>query len=97
MTGRRKSVRYQCAVPHEGDLRVAYDVIVESRTESEVLVWSESPQVRGEELTLELGSTVSEVIRVRVVECEPAVVDGNLRYRLRFAIGADAERDGDAG
>jgi hypothetical protein len=95
MTGRRRSIRYACAVPHEGELRVAYDVIVESRSEREVVAWSDAPQVRGQALTLELGlSEPADGVSARVVECEPIVVEGNLRYRLRFAIeaGEDAVR-----
>ena len=88
MSGRRNSVRYQLSVPREGELIVAHDVILESRTDHEILVLSDAPQPRGQELTLELGTAVSvDGIHARVVECEPIVVDGSLRYRLRFAVG----------
>ncbi len=76
-----------CAVPQEGELRVVYDVIVESRTERELLVWSDAPQPRGQELTLELEPGMAPGgIGARVAECETVVVDGSLRYRLRFVI-----------
>jgi hypothetical protein len=94
MSGRRNSTRYQLSVPREGELVLAHDVIVESRTEDEVLVLSDAPHPRGQELTLELGTAVSEDgIHAQVVECEPVVVDGSLRYRLRFAIGVGIKRD----
>jgi len=94
MSGRRNSVRYQLSVPREGELVVAHDIILESRTESEVLVLSDAPHPRGQELTLDLGAAVSvEGIRARVLGCEPIVVDGSLRYRLRFAIGDGMKRD----
>ena len=88
MSGRRNSVRYQLSVPRDGELVLAHDVIVESRTDDEVLVLSDAPHPRGQELSLELGSAAStDGIRARVMDCEPVVVDGNLRYRLRFAVG----------
>ena len=88
MSGRRNSVRYQLSVPRDGELVLANDVIVESRTEDEVLVLSDAPYPRGQELSLELGAAVSmSGIVARVMDCEPIVVDGSLRYRLRFAIG----------
>ena len=94
MSGRRNSVRYQLTVPREGELVVAHDVIFESRTEDEILVLSDSPHPRGQELTLEFGAGVSvDGIRARVLECETIVVDGRLRYRLRFAIGDGIKRD----
>jgi len=73
---------------------VAHDIILESRTEGEILVLSDAPHPRGQELTLELGAAVSvEGIHARVLECEPIVVDGSLRYRLRFATGDGTKRD----
>jgi hypothetical protein len=88
MTGRRKNARYICAVPQEGELQVVYDVVLERRTEREVFVWSDAPQPRGQELTLDLGPSVSsDSFSARVLECETVIVDGSLRYRLRFAIG----------
>jgi hypothetical protein len=87
MTGRRKSARYACAVPQEGELRVVYDVVLESQTEREVRVLSDAPQPKGQELTLELGPDASSgSVNARVVECETVIVGGSLRYRLRFAI-----------
>lgn len=94
MSGRRNSVRYQLSVPREGQLVLAHDVIVESRTEDEMLVLSDAPHPRGQELTLELGAAVSvDGIHVRVTDCEPIVVDGSLRYRLRFAIDDVIKRE----
>ena len=94
MSGRRNSVRYQLSVPREGELVVAHDVIVESRTEGEILVLSDAPHPRGQKLTLEFGATASaDGVQARVLECEPIIVDGSLRYRLRFAIGDGMKRD----
>jgi hypothetical protein len=95
MSGRRNNLRYLLSVPREGTLVVAHDIIVENRTDEELLVSSDEPYPRGQQLTIELGAGVAvDGIQARVLECEPMVVDGSLRYRLRVAIGAGIARDG---
>jgi hypothetical protein len=94
MSGRRNSVRYQLLVPREGEFVVAHDIILERRTDGEVFALSDAPHPRGQELTLELGAAVSaDGLRARVLECEPVVVDGSLRYRLRFSTGDGTKQD----
>jgi len=94
MSGRRNSVRYQLLVPREGEFVVAHDIILERRTDGEVFALSDAPHPRGQELRLELGAAVSaNGLHARVLECEPIVVDGSLRYRLRFATGDGTKQD----
>ena len=91
MSGRRNSARYLLSVPPTGELIVAHDIILERRTDHELFAVSDAPQPRGQELTLELGASVSaDSIHARVAECEPIVVDGNLRYRLRLVTAGDS-------
>jgi hypothetical protein len=87
MSGRRNNARYQLSVPRDGELVITQDIVIESRTDDEICVLTETPQPRGQELTLELGAAVAaEGIEVSVLDCTPVVDGGTLRYRLRFAI-----------
>jgi hypothetical protein len=97
MSGRRSSVRYLLSVPREGQLVLAHDIILESRSDRELLALSDAPQARGQELTLEIGAAANgDAIPARVVDCEPVIVNGGLRYRVRFAIGDPIGKGEDA-
>lgn len=91
MSGRRNNARYQLSAPRDGELAIAQDIVVESRTDDEISVLTDAPQPRGQELTLELGAAVSvDGIQVRVLDCTPVVDGDTLRYRLRFAVNKGA-------
>jgi hypothetical protein len=93
MSGRRNSIRYQLSVPRQGELVLAHDVILESRTDGEIFMLSDGPYPRGQELTIELGDGASaDGIHGRVLQCEATVIDGSLRYRLRLEIDAGNKR-----
>jgi hypothetical protein len=87
MHGRRKDERYRLSVPGKGVLRVLRDVVVERFDGSEVYAVGDAPEAAGLELTLdtvEHGQAAG--VRVRLKECTPVLVGGNVRYRLHFAI-----------
>ena len=75
------------AVPMEGSLRVAGDVVVERCTAQEIWVVSSSPARQDEVMTLDLTEFERPVVvNVRVVESVPVLVDGVVRHGLRLAI-----------
>jgi hypothetical protein len=87
MRRKRRDARFALAIPLEGSLRVAGDVVVEHCTSQEIWVVSSSPARQDEVMTLDL--TESEpplVMNVRVVESVPVLVDGVVRHGLRLAI-----------
>ena len=63
------------------------DVVVERFEGSDVYAVGDAPETAGLELTLDAVEHGHEAgIRVRLKECTPILVGGNVRYRLHFAI-----------
>jgi hypothetical protein len=63
------------------------DVIVERFEGSEVYAVGDAPEATGLEVTLDVVERGQEAgVRVRLKECTPVIVGGNVRYRLHFAI-----------
>jgi len=86
MSGRRRDPRFRLSVPFDGSLLTLQDVIVEQRDEREVWVQSHVPGGPGDQLMLDLAEQEDKVLRVRVLECNPVIVDRDVRYRLRLAV-----------
>ena len=87
MHRRRKDERYRLSVPGNGVLRLMRDVVVERRVGSEVYAIGDEPEAAGLELTLDTVEPGQETgVRVRLKDCTPVLLGGNLRYRLHFAI-----------
>jgi hypothetical protein len=87
MSGRRRDTRYGLAVPCEGSFLFVQDVVVERLEGEAVYALGDGPEAIGIEMTLDVsGGADGADTRVRLEECTPVVVDGVMRYRLRFAI-----------
>ena len=85
--GRRSHRRVSVVPPAAGLLRILHAVDVESENSSEFLVISGAPGVKGEELAIEVGdSTRTHMLRAHVTESRIAVIDGDVRYRLRVRV-----------
>lgn len=71
-------------------MRVSKDVSLQHDPSDGLAVFSATPGVVDEELTLELVSGDETVtLRVKVVESRPVIVDGAVRHQLKLlALGA---------
>lgn len=93
MSGRRSHPRFELSSPWDGALRMLQDVAVERTTEDELLAVSDVPGSTGEEMSLELlGGGTGVLLKVRVIESRPVIVNGRLRHRLRLAILSAGDR-----
>lgn len=91
MSGRRAHVRYEMLQPPVGVLRVMRDVVLQRVDHHEVIAISREPGVLGERVTVELPvEEASPGMQTKVVESEPVMVGGVLRYRLRLAAAGAA-------
>ena len=96
MAGRRSHPRYGMVTPWEGALRVLKEVVVDMHGTNELVAVSHSPGVIGDEMFLDLiGEGRNVQVRVRVIESQPVIVSGAVRYRLRLVLASPAE-EGDA-
>jgi hypothetical protein len=87
MSGRRRDARYRLSLPGDGVLRVVRDVVVERFEGRDVFAVGDAPEAVGMELTLEIVERGQDAgMRVRLKECTPVIVGGNVRYQLHFAI-----------
>ena len=85
--GRRSHRRVSIVPPATGLLRILRAVDVEAENSSEFLVISRVPGVKGEELAIEVGdSTRTHLLRAHVTDSRIAVIDGDLRHRLRVRV-----------
>lgn len=66
-------------------MRVSRDVSLQEIAGEGLAVFSTTPGVVNEEMTLELvsGEEVA-ILRVRVVDSRPVIVDGAVRHRLKL-------------
>ncbi len=87
MLGRRRCSRTVQLIPWEASFCVLQDVIVERCVNDELWVVSRVPTSPGEVLTVaHLGSAPPLNVSARVTACEPVIVEGVLRHRLRLAL-----------
>ena len=77
-------------------MRVSKDVSLHQAAGEGLAVFSTTPGVVDEELTLELVSgDETAVLRVKVVDSRPVIVDGAVRHRLKLlTLGASESADG---
>lgn len=87
MSGRRRDTRYGLSAPCEGSFLFVQDVVVERLAGNEVYALGDGPEAIGMEMTLDVPTSGDATdTKVRLAECTPVVVDGVMRYRLRFAV-----------
>lgn len=92
MAGRRSHPRYGMATPWEGAVRVLREVVVDMRGTNELVAVSHSPGVIGDEMFLDLiGEGRNVQVRVRVIDSQPVIVGGAVRYRLRLVLASPGE------
>lgn len=87
MSGRRSQPRFAVSAPWDGAMRVLRNVVVDRLDRDELLVISHGAAVVDEEMTLDLmGAGQSLLLRVRVIESRPVIVDGAVRHRIRLTV-----------
>ena len=86
--GRRSYQRYSVLPTSEGVLRVLRDVVVQSATDRELVVFSSEPGVLQTTMALELRESLAapRPLSVRVVESQPVVTNGTVRHRLTLSV-----------
>lgn len=87
MSARRSHPRFLVDSPWDGALQVLRDVAIHRVHPGEFVTVSTAPAVVGEVMSLDLmaeGNNVS--LRVRVLECRPVVVNGNVRHEIRLGV-----------
>jgi hypothetical protein len=74
-------------------MRVSRDVAMDEAGDQVLAVFSTTPGVVDEELTLEMVSGDEAArLRVKVVESRPVIVDGAVRHRVTLRILGAADR-----
>ena len=92
MTGRRSHPRYGMTTPWDGAVRVLREVVVDMRGTNELIAVSHSPGVVGDEMFLDLiGEGRNVQVQVRVIDSQPVIVSGAVRYRLRLVLASPVE------
>ncbi len=82
---RRRSERFELALPLDGHVDVLQQVIVDQMLDDDVVVLSTAPGVRGEVLNLRVGVASAAATRVvSVVTSEPSLAQGHLMHRVRL-------------
>ena len=89
MAGRRREARFLPSSPWNAALHTVEDVVLDRSDRGEIWVLAETPGRPGD-LTLEIA-TGGLRLDVRVVQSEPALVDGMVRHRLRLRVTEPAE------
>lgn len=93
-SGRRRHERFAPAHPWEGSLSVLRDVVVHREAQGALVAFGGSPGIVGEELTLNVSGAGREaVVRVRVGESRPVMLEGSVWYRLRLDVVDRAESE----
>lgn len=96
-SGRRRHERFAPAHPWDGSFSLLRDVVVHRDPEGALVAFGGAPGIVGEELTLNVsGGGQEAVMRVRVGESRPVMLEGSVWYRLRLDVLDDpgSERDG---
>ena len=87
MSGRRSHPRFAVANPWNGAIRILRDVVINRTGEDELLAVSNAAAVVGELLSLEvMGAGQSAVVKVRVLDSRPVIIDGTVRHRIRLGL-----------
>ena len=87
MSGRRSHPRFAVATPWHGAIRILRDVVVNRTGDDELLAVSNAAAVVGEVLSLELmGAGQTAMVKVRVLDSRPVIIDGTVRHRVRLGL-----------
>ena len=84
MSGRRSHVRFAVLRSPTGILRVLRDIDIQSSTNGHIVAVSREPSVLGELVSVQFPTQTSEVLRARVLDSQPVVMDGSVRHQLRL-------------
>ena len=84
MSGRRSHVRFAVLQSPLGVLRVLRDIVIQSSTEDQIVAVSREPGVLGELVSVQFPTRTPGVLRARVLESQPVVMDGTVRHQLRL-------------
>lgn len=89
MSGRRSHPRFCVTNPWSGAIKLLSDVVVNRTQRQELLIISNSAAVIGEELSLDVyGAGEKIVLKVRVLDSRPVIIDGAVRHRVRLSMPA---------
>jgi hypothetical protein len=90
MAGRRRATRFLLDTPVEAMLCVQHPVVVDSFAGEEMWITTDFPASRNELYAFSrVGSNPTSNFRLRVEECEPVVVNGSVRHRVRLTTTLD--------
>ena len=90
MAGRRRTTRFPLETPVEAVLCVHHSVVVDSFAGDEMWITSDFPATRNDLFAFSrVGSNPTSNFRLRVEACEPVVVNGTLRHRVRLTSTLD--------
>lgn len=90
MASRRRTTRFPLDTPIEATLCVHHAVVVDSFAADEMWITSDFPAARNDVYAFSrVGSNPASNFRLRVEECEPIVVAGTVRHRMRLSLALD--------
>lgn len=90
MSGRRSHPRFAVATPWNGAMRILRDVVINRAGDDELLAVSNAAAIVDEVLTLEvMGGGQSAVVKVRVLDSRPVIIEGTVRHRVRLGLVND--------
>ena len=90
MAGRRRTTRFLLETPVDAVLCVQHPVVVDSFSGEEMWITSDFPATRNDLFAFSrVGSNPTSNFRLRVEECEPVVVNGAVRHRVRLTSTLD--------
>ena len=84
MSGRRSHARFAVLQSPTGILRVLRDIDIQSSKDGHIVAVSREPGVLGELVSVQFPAQISEVLRARVLDSQPVVMDGAVRHQLRL-------------
>ena len=90
MSDRRRDKRFKLAEPTDGSLTVFPDIVVQEARDGEWIAISREAAAVGETLVLDIvlhaddDGEVRERFPVCVIDCQPLIVEGDLRHRIRL-------------
>jgi hypothetical protein len=90
MAGRRRTPRFMLDTPVEATLCIHHPVVVDSLAGEEMWITSDFPAARNDLYAFSrVGSNPASNFRLRVEECEPIVMNGAVRHRVRLTSALD--------
>ena len=94
MLRRRSHPRFAVATPWNGAMRILRDVVINRAGDDELLAVSNAAAIVDEVLTLEvMGGGQSAVVKVRVLDSRPVIIEGTVRHRVRLGLVDDRPED----